>query len=282
MAKQNQTAETLLDIKVAEASRFYKFYLNYEKHILGISAVIIFFVVWELVGNVWKLVNPLFVSAPSLIWKAGVQLFVSGEIWHHLRVSGVEFFWGYLLSIGVGIPFGIALGWYKRVAYILDPFVGALYATPRISLLPLIIIWLGIGLISKVTLVFLGAVFPVLINTRDGVKTTPNSLLNASRSFGASQWQIFRTVVFPSTIPFILSGLRLAVGRALIGVFVAELFAAQAGIGHLITIAGTTYQTDKVFVGVFIFALSGIVLMELIGRVEKRFDIWRPKVGAAE
>jgi NitT/TauT family transport system permease protein len=274
--------EVLLDVRVAEASKLYKFYLNQEKKILGTAAVVLFLAVWELMGGVYQVVNPMFMSAPSLIGKAALQLFASGEIWNDLRVSGIEFFWGYTLSVVVAIPFGIAVGWYKRMSYIFDPFINAMNATPRVALLPLVIIWLGIGVLSKVGIIFLGAVFPIMINTRDGVKTTPYNLLNAARSFGASQWQIFRSVVLPSTVPFILTGLRLGVGRALIGVMVGELYAATAGIGFMITVAGATFQTDKVFVGVLIFAISGMIAMELLTKLEGRFSKWRPKVGAAE
>ncbi len=284
MAERNQTAqeEVLLDVQVAEASQLYKIYLNYEKQILGLSSVTIFLVAWELIGGVWQLINPLFMSSPSLIFKAGADLFISGEIWNDLRVSGLEFIWGFFLAVAFGIPFGVITGWYKRASYVSDPFVSALYATPRVSLLPLIIIWVGIGILSKVVIVFLASVFPILINARDGVKTTPYNLLKAAKSFGASQAQIFYTVVLPSTVPFILTGLRLGVGRALIGVFVGELYAATAGIGFMITVAGATFQTDKIFVGVMIFAFSGIFFMNLIGRIEARFNKWRPKVGAAE
>ena len=272
--------EQLLDVSVAEASGAYKFYINNEKKILGTSAVIVFLAAWELVGNTLGLINPMFMSAPSLIFKAAIQLFASGEIYNDLYVSGLEFGWGYLLSVVVGVPFGIACGWYKKFAYIFDPFINAMNATPRVALLPLVIIWLGIGILSKVGIIFLGAVFPILINARDGVKTTPYNLLTAARSFGASEWQIFKSVVLPSTLPFILTGLRLGVGRALIGVMVGELYAATAGIGFMITVAGATFQTDKVFVGVLIFAISGMIAMELLTRLESRFDKWRPKVGA--
>jgi ABC-type nitrate/sulfonate/bicarbonate transport system permease component len=277
----NQAAEErLLDVGVAEASAAYKFYLNQERKILGTTAVIIFLTVWELLGNTLQVINPMFMSAPSLVAKAAIQLFGSGEIWNDLYVSGIEFFWGYFLSIIFAIPFGIAIGWYKRFSYICDPFVNAMNATPRVALLPLVIIWLGIGIMSKVGIIFLGAVFPLLINTRDGVKTTPANLLTAARSFGASEWQIFKSVVLPSTVPFILTGLRLAVGRALIGVMVGELYAATAGIGFMITVAGATFQTDKVFVGVLIFAICGMLMTDIIDRFEQRFDKWRPKVGA--
>jgi len=277
----NQAAEEqLLDIRVAEASAAYKFYLNQEKKLLGTTAVIIFLLAWETMGNWAGLINPMFMSAPSLVFKAGFQMFASGEIWNDLYISGIEFGWGYALSVAFGVPFGIAIGWYKRFAYVCDPFVNAMNATPRVALLPLVIIWLGIGVLSKVGIIFLGAVFPLLINTRDGVKTTPHNLLTAARSFGASEWQIFKSVVLPSTVPFIITGLRLAVGRALIGVMVGELYAATAGIGFMITVAGATFQTDKVFVGVLVFALSGMALTEVINRWERRFDKWRPKVGA--
>ncbi|MGN6734317.1 MAG: ABC transporter permease [Candidatus Binatia bacterium] len=282
MANQTAQEELLLDVRVAEASSLYKFYLIQEKKILGAAAVILFLTAWELCGNTLQLINPMFMSAPSFVFTAAYQMFASGEIYNDLYVSGIEFVWGYLLSVLVAIPFGIAIGWYKRFAYICDPFVNAMNATPRIALLPLVIIWLGIGIISKVGIIFLGAVFPLLINTRDGVKTTPHNLLTAARSFGASDWQIFKSVVLPSTVPFILTGLRLAVGRALIGVMVGELYAATAGIGFMITVAGATFQTDKVFVGVLIFAISGMTLTSVIDHYEHRFDKWRPKVGAAE
>lgn len=282
MADHESAQELLLDVKVAEASRLYKFYLNQEKKILGTTAVIIFLTIWELAGNTFQWINPMFMSAPSLIFKAGYQMFASGEIYNDLYVSGIELLGGYFLAVVVAIPFGIMVGWYKRMSYVFDPFINAMNATPRVALLPLIIIWLGIGILSKVGIIFLGAVFSILINTRDGVKTTPMNLLNAARSFGASEWMVFKTVVIPSTIPFILTGLRLAVGRALVGVLVGELYAATAGVGFMITVAGATFQTDKVFVGVLIFALSGMIGMELLTKLEKRFDKWRPQVGAGE
>jgi NitT/TauT family transport system permease protein len=283
MADQSEsTQELLLDIRVAEASSFYKFYLNHEKKILGSAGVITFLIIWELVGNTFQLINPMFMSAPSLVWNAAIQLFSSGEIYNDLWVSGVELFWGYVLSALVAVPFGISIGWYKKMSYIFDPFVNAMNATPRVALLPLVIIWLGIGILSKIGIIFLGAVFPILINTRDGVKTTPINLLTAARSFGASEWMVFKTVVLPSTVPFILTGLRLGLGRAIVGVMVGELYAATAGIGFMITVAGATFQTDKVFVGVLIFALAGMMGMELLTRIEARFNKWRPKVGSGE
>jgi ABC-type nitrate/sulfonate/bicarbonate transport system permease component len=280
MAENNKTdgKALLLDVSVAEASPLHKFYLIHEGKILAASSVLVFLVLWELIGGVFQWVNPLFISAPSLILKSARELLLTSGFWNDLRVSGIEFLWGFGLSVVIGVPFGIMTGWFRRMSYIFNPFVNALYATPRIAFLPLLIIWLGIGLFSKVAIIFLGAVFPIMINTRDGVKTTPLNLITAARSFGASQWKIFSTVVIPSTVPFILTGLRLGVGRALIGVFVGELYAATAGVGYMITVAGGTFQTDKVFVGVMVFALTGLLSMSLIGRLERHFYKWRPKV----
>src|SRR4029450_5874614 len=118
MANQNEsTQELLLDVRVAEASRLYKFYLNHEKKILGTAAVAIFLAIWELVGNTFQLINPMFMSAPSLVWNAAVQLFSSGEIYNDLYVSGIELLWGYFLSAAVAVPFGIMVGWYQQASY---------------------------------------------------------------------------------------------------------------------------------------------------------------------
>jgi len=154
-------------------------------------------------------------------------------------------------------------------------------AIPKIALLPLLIIWVGIGIWSKILIVFLGAVIPICINALAGVRTTDARLLKVARSFGSSEGQIFRTIILPSSVPFLLTGLRLGVGRAMIGVFVGELYAATAGVGFMITVAGATFQTDKVFVGVMIIAIAGVLMIEALTRLERRFDTWRPKVGAA-
>ena len=280
--------DVLLDVSVADASRLYKFYLNQEGKILGDlggdripAAVGVYGRRPECLQSHPDFAHQSHVHERSVAHlQAAVGLFSSGEIYHDLKISSIEFFWGYVLAVVVAVPFGILTGWYKRLSYVFDPFVNAMNATPRVALLPLVIIWLGIGILSKVGIIFLGAVFPMLINARDGVKTTPLNLINAARSFGASEWQVFKSVVFPSTLPFLLTGLRIAIGRALVGVLVGELYAATAGIGFMITVAGATFQTDKVFVGVLIFAISGIVLTEILDRIEHRFDKWRPKVGS--
>jgi ABC-type nitrate/sulfonate/bicarbonate transport system permease component len=255
-------------------------YRQHEKAILGSITVLVFMVLWEIgVASMDPAKAPFF-SSPSRMWTALLGLARSGELLLNLEVSGKEFILGYCLSAAIGVPVGIALGWYQRLNYAFDPFISALYAAPSVAFLPLIMIWLGIGLGSKIALIVLAALFPILINSRDAVKTTPQNLLEAARSFEASQWQIFRTIVLPSAVPFILTGLRLGAGRALIGVFVAEMFIAQAGVGYMIVQAGVSFNTDVVLVGVAIFSLAGMVTLELLTQLERRFDKWRPAVGS--
>jgi NitT/TauT family transport system permease protein len=270
----------VVDVAFAAASPLRRFYLTSERAILGVASVAAVLLLWEWTAA-RELVSLVFISSPTRIAKAAVELAASGGLWNDLKVSGIEFFVGYALAVAAGIPLGIATGWYRRLFYLLDPFISALYATPRVALLPLIIIWVGIGIWSKIVVVFLGAVFPILINTLAAVRTTDERLLRAARSFGADDLQVFRTVVLPSSVPFILTGLRLGVGRALVGVVVGELYAATAGIGFLITVAGASFQTDKVFVGILIIAAAGMVSMEVLSRLERRFEKWRPRVGAA-
>src|SRR3989441_4268459 len=191
------------------------------------------------------LFRSLFLSSPTLIVSAGYERLPEGTIWRDLRVSGTEFVVGDLMAAGVAIPLGLALGWYRRLYFCLGPFIDVLNAVPRVALLPVIIIWFGIGVWSKIVVVFLGAVIPMLINTFSGVKTTEERFLKVARSFGASELKIFWTIVFPGTVPFVFTGLKYAAGRALLGVVVGELYAATAGIGFLITVSGATFQTDN-------------------------------------
>ncbi len=253
---------------------------EHERAFIGTGSVLVFLLVWEAV-TLSRLVDPLFLSSPTLIARAGYELFAEGTIWKDLRVSGTEFAIGYLLAAGVAIPLGLAVGWYRRLYFCLSPFIDVLNAVPRVALLPIIIIWFGIGVWSKVVVVFLGAVIPMLLNTLSGVKTTEERFLKVARSFGASELKIFWSIVVPGTVPFIFTGLKYATGRALLGVVVGELYAATAGIGYLIAVAGATFQTDKVFVGILIITTTGILVVELLNRLERRFEEWRPKVGSA-
>jgi ABC-type nitrate/sulfonate/bicarbonate transport system permease component len=250
-----------------------RLYIRHERGILGIVSVSVFLGLWELVPAL-GLVEPLFISSPSRIFTAAKWLFTHG-LWNDIQVSATEFGLGLIMAIIFGVSGGIAMGWYRRVNAIFDPYISALYSTPRVALLPLLIMWLGIGVESKVAVVFLGAVFPILVNMITGMRTIDENLLKCARSFLASDRQIFVTLALPNTLPFLMSGLRLAVGRALLGVVVGEMVASTAGVGHMMYIAGATFQTDKVFVGIALMAGTGYVLTEVIKKVERRLEAWR-------
>lgn len=235
---------------------------------------------WEVVSRA-GVVEPIFLSSPTRIAVVGWAMLASGELLVHLRVSGLEFLLGYGLAVATGLPIGLAAGWYPRLGFTLDPFLSALYATPRVALLPLIILWVGIGIWSTVAVVSLGAFFPICLTTMAGVRTVDHLHVRLAQSFQAGAAQIFRTIVLPSCVPFMLAGLRLGVGRALVGVVVGELFGASAGIGFLITVAGSTFQTDKVFVGIAILAGFGVLCNELLSRAERRVERWRPRSAAS-
>ena len=248
---------------------------RYQGLIIGSASVLVFLAVWQGVASA-RLVSALFLPGPLDIVNAFRELIRGGQLWYDTWVSGEELILGYVLAVVIALPLGICMGWYRRLNYVLDPYVTFLYNAPRISLLPLFIVWFGIGIYSKIAIVFLGAFFAVLINTAVGVRNLDSSLLKSARSFCASDWQIFRTVALPGSVPFILTGLRLGVAHALIGVVVGELVAAQAGLGLMMATAGATFQTSKVFAGVIIFAAAGMILNYAIIRVEQRFQSWKP------
>jgi NitT/TauT family transport system permease protein len=271
-------SETLLDVRVGELPAWHRWYLRNERLVLGLTGFVSILILWEVAAAAgWtKLV---LLSSPSRIWRAFVTELTSGRLWNDVSVSLVEFWLGFLVASLLGIFIGIIAGWFKRANYVADPWLSALYATPDVALVPLIILWLGIGLWSKVFVVFLTALFPVAVNTLIGVQSTDARMLDVARSFGASQFKIFRTVVMPGTVPFILTGLRIASGRALVGVVLAELIAANAGIGFLISVSGVTLNTARMMVGVLLLGIFGVILGEVFRRIEQRFDVWRPQVG---
>ncbi len=247
-----------------------------EPLVIGTASVVIFLIAWQGVAAA-RLVSKLFLPGPTDVVEAFVDLVQGGELLQDLAVSGQEFVTGYLLAALTGIPLGLALGWYPRARHALDPFVTFLYATPRIVLLPLFIIWFGIGVESKIAVIFLGAFFAILINTTAGVRSLDTHLIRVAHSFGAGDYQIFRNIALPGSVPFILTGLRLGIGHALIGVVVGELVAAQHGIGRMMAIAGATFQSSKVFAGLFFIASAGMLLTYILQRLERHFDAWRPQ-----
>ena len=252
------------------------FYARHESVILGGAAVVAALSAWQWMWSAGK-ISPLFFTGPSQIVKRFGEEWTMGRLKQDIAYSGTNFLIGVGAAIATGVVIGVLVGWYRRLAMIFEPFLTALYSTPRVALIPLVLIWFGIGMWSKVFIVFINAFFPVLINTIGGVKAADRDLLRAARAYCASDWQIFTTVVIPGAVPFILTGVRQAVALGLIGVVVGEMFGGSEGIGYMVNYGGQTFQTDAVFLGVVIIAFAGITLSWLAERLERHFSRWRPE-----
>jgi NitT/TauT family transport system permease protein len=243
--------------------------------ILGGGAVFVVIAIWQAFWSAGK-ISPLFLSGPSAIAVQFWDTLRHGTLLADMAYSGRNFILGLALAAVAGVVLGVIIGWYRRIRFLFDPFLNALYATPRIAMIPMIIIWFGIGMWSKVFIVFMSAFFPILVNTVGGMRTIDADLLRAARAFCASDWQIFKTVAIPGSVPFILTGLRQGVALGLIGVVVGEMFGGSQGIGFMVMYGGQTFATDTLFVGVILIAFAGIVLTSIAERLERRFSRWRP------
>ena len=274
-----------------------RFYLAHERAILGLAALLVVLIVWEGLGRGWWAdllspllgrsaealrLKPIFVSSPSAVAGAAWSLFfVTGKIWPHLAASGLELALGLGFAVLVGVPLGLVCGRYRLLSSAVAPFVSALNATPQVALLPLVVLWIGTGLSARVFIIFLLAVLPLFINAHAAVRTTDPRLLTVARSFSASETFLFRSIIVPSAIPFLLAGLRLAIGRGMIGIVVGELYGGATGVGFMINRAGATFETDVVFVGVFTIVAAGLVLTDLVRRVESSVGAWRAPIEGA-
>ncbi|GCL71838.1 ABC transporter permease [Paenibacillus naphthalenovorans] len=241
---------------------------------LGGGVILLLLMIWE-IFSISGWVKPQFSSSPTRVLNKGLEMAASGELWKHTIASGQIFIIGYGLAVLVGVPIGILLGWYKRLNQAFGPVVAAMYTTPRIALMPLFIIWFGLGSSSKIVLVFLSAIFPIIVNMVMGMRSIDGDLTKVAKSYSASQRQIFWTIALPMSVPFLMTALQLATGRALIGVIGAEIFGSKAGLGYMIMYAGATFQTDIVFLGVFIIAAFGIAMDRFWFYLSQRFDAWR-------
>lgn len=256
---------------------------RFEPTVLGTGTIVLLLLVWQFLPDFvpMKAGTKLFFTVPSHIAAKLWDMFATGSIWAPLGVSASAFAIGLLLAVVAGLPLGVLLGRSATLNAMIDPFITAFNATPRLVFLPLLMLWFGIGIWSKVAVVFLGAVIPIVISALSGVKTNEARFLTMARSFSASRSKIFASIILPGTVPFIFTGLKYAAGRALLGVVVGELYASTAGLGHMIAEAGNMFQTDTLFFGVLIFTATGLVVVALLDRLERRFERWRPSVGAA-
>jgi NitT/TauT family transport system permease protein len=239
----------------------------------GAISVVGGLVLWELISRVF-VANPLFLAAPSQIMQAIYALTLTGEMQRHMAISGVEFALGYVIASVIGIVLGFAMANSATAKRALQPWISGLYATPTIALAPLFILWLGIGIWSKVLVVIFLVLFPVTINTEAGLRTTSERLIEMLRSFGANPRQIFFKVSLPSAMPFILAGLKLGIGRGLIGVVVAELFGSRAGLGRLISQSADSFNMPELFAGVVVLAFAGIVMTAGFTWLEGKLVPW--------
>jgi ABC-type nitrate/sulfonate/bicarbonate transport system permease component len=265
-----------MSIPVVDAPPRSSFYRRYESVILGGGTLAALIALWQVLWSL-KWISPLFFSGPSAIVKKFIELSANGQLWSNVGYSGTNFLLGFVLAVVAGVPAGILLGWYRTALAMFDPLINALYATPRIALYPLIIIWFGIGSGSKIFVVFLSAMLPILTNTIAGVRNLDADLLRASRAFCATDRQIFQTVALPFSVPFIVTGVRQGVAHGLIGIIIAEMSAGNQGIGFMISYAGQTFATDTLMVGVSIIGIAGLVLSWATARVQRHFQRWRPE-----
>jgi taurine transport system permease protein len=247
---------------------------RYRKPLLGALAVAIFFAAWQAIFLVVPF-NPLFISKPSLIFAGYVDLIESGDLLHDLAVSAVPFVYGLGAAVIVGVPLGIVMGWRPRVGYTLDPLMTVFYASPLVALSPLVVIFFGVGVGGKAVIIFFLSVFPFIFNACAGVRAVDPLLINVVRSLGGGEWDLYRKVLLPSVLPYIVAASRIAVGRALIGVLVGEFFAASEGIGYAISRFGDIFSLDRMFACILTVMAIAVVLTEGIRWAERAAFPWR-------
>ena len=245
-----------------------------RRHDLAVRVVSVCAVLalWEVGG---RAISPLLFAPPSRILAAGIQMVATGELWPYLSLSFRVAALGTLLATVVGIGAGVAIARVRLLDLSLEPFVIALYATPMVALIPLVVIWAGFGDSAKVVVIFLFAVFPILLNTYQGVRGVDPRLLEVARSFRTSERALWGDVILPSALPFIIAGVRLALGRALVGMVIADLYTAVSGIGYLIVRYAQNLQIDRLLVPVVILSITGVVLVQGLNWLEARIAPWQ-------
>ena len=259
---------------IDEAAPRASFPTRHRKALLGSLSVVLFFAAWQAIFLVVPF-NPLFISKPSLIASGLVDLITSGDLLRDLAVSAVPFLYGFSAAFVIGVPLGIVMGWRVRVGYALDPLMTVFYASPLVALAPLVVIFFGVGVGGKTLIIFFLAVFPFIFNAYAGVHAVDRLLINVVRSLGGSEWDLYFKVIFPSVLPYIVAGARIAVGRALIGVLVGEFFAASEGIGYAISRFGDLFALDRMFGCIIVIMIIAVVLTEGIRWTERTAFPWR-------
>jgi NitT/TauT family transport system permease protein len=258
-------------------NRVHRLYLNHQRLFLGICGILLVLVPWEILVQIGA-VKRVLLSSPTLVGGALVREFSAGTLWPHIWATMFVWIIGFSVASVIGILLGLVAGWFRRARYVAQPWLQALYAAPDLAFVPIFILWFGLGVVFKVWVVFLGVIFFITLNTMAGVQATEGRFLNVAKTFGASRAKTFRTIVLPGSVPYIMTGLRQASGRAIVGTVGAEFISANQGLGFVISVSGQTLNTSRVMVGIILLATFGIITNELLGRVERRFEVWRRDV----
>jgi ABC-type nitrate/sulfonate/bicarbonate transport system permease component len=251
--------------------------MKMQYRLISTASVVGVLVAWQILSS-QNVINQAIFSSPSDIWNAARQMVSDGTLGSTVASSAALYGVGLGLSILIGIVGGVTFGWWRRVGAVFDPWIAILNATPLVALLPLLLVWFGIGFESQVVMVVLVSVFPLLVNVMAGTRQVDAGLLTLSKSFRGSQLAILRTLVLPSLIPYIVTGVRLASAFGLIGITIAEYFEGNNGIGGLILREGTELNTSAVFVGIVILAGAGLTITAILRGIETRISGWREDV----
>jgi NitT/TauT family transport system permease protein len=235
----------------------------------GFLALIL--VVWEIVG---PHIDPIFFTYPTKIAVAFYSLTVSGELPHFLLQSLEVLFYGLLAAILAGIPLAVLMARIRWLDWALDLPINAFYATPLVALVPLLVLWFGIYLQAKIIVVFLFAVFPILISTYQGVRECDHNVIEVARSFRSNEWRMWQDVLLPFALPYVTAGIRLAIGRGLVGMVIAEFYTTISGLGFMITRYANNFEMDKTFVPVIVLMVLGVSLTSALKWVERRLAPW--------
>jgi NitT/TauT family transport system permease protein len=243
-----------------------------RKIIVRLISLIFVLLIWEYYG---RRVNPILFTYPSAIARAFLILVANGELQSYMKESLLVLAYASVLSVLAGVLLGVVMGRFSIIEWAADIYVNALYSTPMVAVVPLIVLWFGFKVPAKVIIVFLFMVFPVLLNTYEGVKNVDRNLQEVARSFCSSESQLWRHLIIPSAVPFIVAGVRLAIGRGLVGMIVAEFYTSVTGLGYMIVRYANALETDKLFVPIVVVMILGVSLLSLAKWVEGRIAPWR-------
>lgn len=240
---------------------------------LGIRIVSLVIVLggWEYFG---RQVNPVLFTYPTAVGAAAIKMIGSGELWQYLSQSLIVLGAGLALAVVFGIALGVTMARYWVIDIALDTYITALYSIPSVALVPVLVLWIGFETSAKIAVVFLFTFFPMVINTYQGVKNVDTRLLEVGRAFRCSERQLWANIILPAALPFIVAGLRLSIGRGLIGMVLADLYTAITGIGYLISRYASIYRTDAMFVPVVTLGVLGITLTGFLRVIERWVTPW--------